>query len=338
MNKPPLVSIIINNHNYARYVGDAIKSALAQTYRPVEVIVVDDGSTDDSRAVIRGYAGQVIPVFQPAAGQAAAFNSGLARSGGEVVIFLDADDALCPGLAAEVVAVFQADPHTAKVHYRLAVIDAQGQPTGAMMPAWHKPLPSGDLLSHLRQFCDDIAWQPTSGNAFSASVLRRFFPVPEHEYGLCADYYLSNLAPLFGPVRALEGVGGFYRVHGANRHHATTMNLERTRTIIEQTCHTHRHLARVAAALGLRGFLTDSTAVPALSFLAHRLVSVRLDPARHPIAADTAWSLGRRGMWAAWGRFDLSWLARAIRAAWFAAALVAPRPAVGWLAQRFFYP
>ena len=75
----PLVSIVIDNFNYARFVGAAIDSALAQSYAPVEVVVVDDGSTDHSREVISSYADRVSAIFKPNGGHASAFNAGVWR-------------------------------------------------------------------------------------------------------------------------------------------------------------------------------------------------------------------------------------------------------------------
>jgi hypothetical protein len=162
--------------------------------------------------------------------------------------------------------------------------------------------------------------------------------MPEASYRICADYYLSNVPALFGKVGALETVGGCYRVHASNNHHSTALDLAQTRRIILQTCETHRHLQRTAEVFGLPGFSPDATAVPAVSFLANRLISRRLDPGRHPIRGDTAWGLGLRGVRAAFGRFDLNWPARVARAGWFAATAVAPRPLVNWLAQKYLYP
>jgi len=91
-----LVSIIIPNYNYARYLRDAIDSALAQTYRPVEVIVVDDGSTDGSRSVIQAYGNTIHSIFQKNKGLPSARNAGIARASGEFFVFLDSDDSLLP--------------------------------------------------------------------------------------------------------------------------------------------------------------------------------------------------------------------------------------------------
>src|SRR6185436_17643644 len=80
------VSVLINNFNYAEFVGAAIQSAVAQG-PGVEVIVVDDGSTDDSREAIEAHSDRVTAIFQENAGQAAAFNTGFAASRGEIVVF-----------------------------------------------------------------------------------------------------------------------------------------------------------------------------------------------------------------------------------------------------------
>src|SRR5687768_5094018 len=99
----PLVSIIIDNFNYGRFLAEAIDSALAQTHGETEVIVVDDGSTDDSRAIIARYGERVRSVLKENGGQASALNAGYRISRGEVVLFLDSDDVLFPGALANAV-------------------------------------------------------------------------------------------------------------------------------------------------------------------------------------------------------------------------------------------
>src|SRR5215472_15286712 len=88
----PLVSIIINNYNYGRFLDSAIESAVAQDYSPKEIVVVDDGSTDNSRDVIGTYGERVSAIFQQNSGQATAFNAGVKTSRGQILCFLDSDD------------------------------------------------------------------------------------------------------------------------------------------------------------------------------------------------------------------------------------------------------
>ncbi len=93
---PPFVSIIIPCYNCARYVGEAIQSALAQTHEHKELIVVDDGSTDDSLASIRSFGDSIRSISTSRGGAPAARNRGLALARGEFIQFLDADDVLLP--------------------------------------------------------------------------------------------------------------------------------------------------------------------------------------------------------------------------------------------------
>ena len=88
----PLISCVVPVFNGERYLGEALDSILAQTYRPLELLVVDDGSTDGAAALVTRYRDQTRPLFQPNAGQAAARNLGLSVARGEFVAFLDADD------------------------------------------------------------------------------------------------------------------------------------------------------------------------------------------------------------------------------------------------------
>jgi glycosyltransferase involved in cell wall biosynthesis len=99
----PLVSVVIPSYNSGRFLRQAIDSALAQTYPHVEVIVVDDGSTDDTPEIIRSYSGRVHGVTQANAGLAAARNSGIRAGRGAHFAFLDADDWWAPAFAARMV-------------------------------------------------------------------------------------------------------------------------------------------------------------------------------------------------------------------------------------------
>ncbi len=102
----PLVSIIINNYNYGRFLAEAIDSALIQTHSRIEVIVVDDGSTDDSRAIIAGYGNRINTILKENGGQTSALNAGFAVSHGDLVCFLDSDDRLLPTAIEEAVRLF----------------------------------------------------------------------------------------------------------------------------------------------------------------------------------------------------------------------------------------
>jgi glycosyltransferase involved in cell wall biosynthesis len=88
----PLVTVLITNHNYGRYLRQAVDSALQQTYPRVEVLIVDDGSTDDSRTIIASYGDKLRAVYQDNGGQAKAVNAALPLVAGDILFVLDADD------------------------------------------------------------------------------------------------------------------------------------------------------------------------------------------------------------------------------------------------------
>ena len=202
MNVPLRIDVVIDNHNYDRYLRTAIDSALAQ--RGVgDVIVVDDGSTDDSPEIIRSYGGQVTAVFKENGGQASALNAGWAVSRSSVVIFLDADDVLLPDAVERVARAFAATPAAVNVQYRMMVIDGAGTPTGEVMPPAHIHLPTGDLRRSELTFPFDLPWMATSGNAF-APTRSAHHADPEQEFAASADWYLRHVVSLLGEVVSLR--------------------------------------------------------------------------------------------------------------------------------------
>ncbi|MCW2572756.1 MAG: glycosyl transferase [Frankiales bacterium] len=218
------VSVIITNHNYDRWLAIAIESALAQTHPDVEVIVVDDGSTDDSLAVCAKYEDQVHVIYTANRGQAAAVNTGYQRCSGDLVIFLDADDELASNAAEIAMKSFEAEG-ASKVSWPMEVIDADGRSDGHRQP--EAPLPSGDLSSTvLRQGPDAYVTPPMSGNAWSKRFLEQVMPMPEEDFRICADAYLIVLAPLFGSVSAVEDVLSSYRIHESSRYSSLSLEVK----------------------------------------------------------------------------------------------------------------
>lgn len=121
------VSVVIPCYNGAAFLGEAIRSALDQSPAPLEVIVVDDGSTDGSAAIARAFS-EVEVIEQPNAGVSVARNTGLARARGDHVVFLDADDILLPGALAAGAEALDADAARVMVYGGTEVIDAAGRP------------------------------------------------------------------------------------------------------------------------------------------------------------------------------------------------------------------
>ena len=130
MSQADLTSVIIPCYNQARFLGDAIRSVLAQTHSSHEVIVVDDGSTDDTAAVAARF-GRVRCLRQKNCGLAAARNAGLKAASGRFVIFLDADDKLLPNAIEDGLAALIANPMCGFVygHVKLIAADGSALPT-----------------------------------------------------------------------------------------------------------------------------------------------------------------------------------------------------------------
>jgi hypothetical protein len=333
----PSVDIVINNYNYGRFLPAAIESACNQNHDKVRVIVVDDGSSDESREVLARYRGQVIAVLKENGGQASALNTGMEHCESDIVLFLDADDTLKPQAATRVAAAFAADPRLAKVQFRMEVIDAEGQPTGMLKPPVHLPMPRGDQRKAELAFPFDLAWLPTSANAFRVDLLREILPIPERAFPRCgADWYLIHLMTLFGSVDSLEETCGCYRVHGANNYEPARpqLDLAHVRQTIGFAQTTSEALLRLAAELDL----PHPDRILSLADLGNRIVSLRLQPELHPIAGDSRRRLLADSARAARRRSNVSAAMKLVFAAWFAAIATAPKGLARRLALLFFFP
>ena len=122
----PLISVIIPTYNYGRHLGKALGSLGEQTYRNLEIIVVDDGSTDDTRSVVARFGPGIVYLYQENRGVSAARNAGLRRAAGEFIAFLDADDYLLADSLAARAAILQARPDIGIVFTDTCSCDAEG--------------------------------------------------------------------------------------------------------------------------------------------------------------------------------------------------------------------
>lgn len=252
----PIVSIIINNYNYGRYLRDAVDSALDQTYPETEIIVVDDGSNDDSREIISSYGDRIFSLLKANGGQGSCFNAGFKKCKGDIIIFLDADDYLAPEAAEKSVEAFS--DRVAKIHWPLLKVDKENKPTGEVIPS--DKLAEGDLKEQLIQYGPSKsggppASPPTSGNAWSRNFLEKVLPMPEQPFRYGADDYLFVLTPLFGEIKSIHQPLGYYRVHGTNdtlRHDYFTSFFSR----YEQCCET------LSNFLGKEGINIDPSSWP----------------------------------------------------------------------------
>jgi glycosyltransferase involved in cell wall biosynthesis len=213
-----LVSVVIPCYNQAHFLGEAIESVLAQSYPHFEIVVVDDGSTDDTSEVAARYQA-VRLVRQENQGLAAARNSGIRESEGGYLVFLDADDRLLPGALEVGVEHLNAHPECAFVFGRCRFVTSDGS------PLWESQLSraiEGDHYVELLQ-----------GNYISnpATVIYRrsvFESVGDFDTSIspAADYELYYRIARNFPIYCHDAVVTEYRRHGANMTHNSMLMLK----------------------------------------------------------------------------------------------------------------
>ncbi|MEL6468681.1 MAG: glycosyltransferase [Cyanobacteria bacterium J06623_4] len=212
MTDSPRISVLINNYNYASFLTDAIDSALQQPYQDVEVVVVDDGSSDNSDEVIAGYGDRIIPVIKQNGGQASAFNAGFAVSTGDIICFLDADDYFSGNKLTRVLEMWRTHPDAGWLFHTLEEVDEVGCGMGAIAP-----LPSGYVDYRQTMFYGQNlpAFPATTGLCFHRNVLARVLPMPE-EIRISADQFLRLSAVFLSPGVLLSEAVAVHRIHGKN--------------------------------------------------------------------------------------------------------------------------
>lgn len=209
----PFVSVVINNYNYDKYLKEAIESALNQSYGRKEIIVVDDGSTDSSREIIKSYGNRIIPVLKNNGGQASAMNAGFRFSKGDWVCFLDSDDVWLPEKISKVVETTKKNPDAVMIYHRIQPISSSGDYIEKPIPL--KPF-RGNIEKIVLRSGGWWMYPPNSALCFRRDFLEKVMDIPEDEFKICADAYLADLAPFFGEVDFVDDVLALYRFHGSN--------------------------------------------------------------------------------------------------------------------------
>ncbi len=293
----PLVSIAIDNYNYGRFLPQAIESSLNQTYARVEVIVVDDGSTDNSCEVIRSYGARVVPVFKENGGQASAMNAGFAACSGDIIVFLDSDDFLLPHCVEKVVSVWR--PGLAKVQYWLRVVGPNGNWGDNTIR--RRILPSGDMRKPLLERGYYLS-AGLGGSAFSRPALQQVIPIPEEDFRNLGDQYLMVSIPFYGEVLSIQEELACYRSHGGNQWAGSAYKPENLARPVRMTQKRSKALATTARRMGFE--VPHDLDRRNASDLKFRLASLKLMPDQHPVAGDQVLKLCRDGVRAVWKYWD----------------------------------
>lgn len=227
----PLISVIIPVYNGERFLAGALHNVFAQTYHPLEVIVVDDGSQDDSAAIAATFGEQIRYVYQPNAGPAAARNTGLALATGEVIAFLDVDDLWPADKLHRQMQYLRQDPVLQLVWgYTQTVRGAIGEPDQSTLPPSLLPL-VGSLLLRKAMLQRVGTFDPQLRTSEDVDWLLR---VRE-----------ANI-----PVQVIPEVTLIYRLHGAGlTHHKAPAELKTLVAIKQSLDRRRRQNAGVAPAL-----------------------------------------------------------------------------------------
>lgn len=214
MKQQPLVSVIINNYNYGKFLPRAIESSLKQTYPNIEIIVVDDGSSDNSKEIILDYQDKVIAIFKENEGQSSAINLGFALSRGEIICLLDSDDVFEADKVQKIVEIFNS---YADIYWCFHAVEFVDTTTGMVC---------GRSQQHGTRLCNYV-WQahnigkiplyapPTSGLSFKRSMLQEIWPINK-SLKLGSDRYLTCVSVAKRKGYFLDKPLSKLGIHGAN--------------------------------------------------------------------------------------------------------------------------
>ena len=224
--KKPLVSVIIDTYNYGHFIEEAIDSVLNQNFPlgNLEIIVVDDGSTDDTHEKVKKYKDKIHYIYKNNGGQASALNVGIEKAKGEIIAFLDSDDYWDPHKLEVVVAGFQKYESVDIIYHDLHLIDNQRNIIktlfGSLYPCLEKRKDAyGHKHVNLGKYLkgkSEVVQTSTSGMSIRTRCLKKIVPIPEH-YRICADGYMH----IFSQFHArdfflIKEPLGCYRIHEKN--------------------------------------------------------------------------------------------------------------------------
>jgi len=213
-----LISVLIVNYNYGRYIEEAVQSVLEQDYQPFEVVICDDGSTDDSLQVISTLAGaypkQIRFVAKENGGVASALNTAYREASGEIISLLDADDRFARNKLSLIAKAFADDPDTGIVVNRMIKF-GEGTEMSGLIPQFGE-LDSGWIRDKMLRSGGHWSFAPASGISLRRACAEEIFPIPEDAFRSEADAYIFTQAPLSWAVGAIGEPISHYRLHSNN--------------------------------------------------------------------------------------------------------------------------
>jgi glycosyltransferase involved in cell wall biosynthesis len=221
----PAASVVIPSYNHGRFIGEAVESVLESPFSELELVVVDDGSSDDSLDRLEPFRAdrRVRIEAQPNRGAHAALNRGLELARGEILLILNSDDVFAPERVTRLVELFEHQPETVLAASWIEVIDADGVSLGVKrgyrnMPPWPPPT-HGPMLSDLGD--PELALLETNFISTTSNIAFRRALIDRHRLRFCSlrythDWDLILAACGRGRCAVVEQPLVKYRVHGDN--------------------------------------------------------------------------------------------------------------------------
>jgi glycosyltransferase involved in cell wall biosynthesis len=262
----PFVSVVVPSFNQGQFIRETLESCLTQDHRPLEVLVIDGGSTDDTLTVLRATnAPELIWVSEPDRGVVDAVNKGLARARGEYITIQSSDDVFLPGALAAAVDALEASPAAAVAYGDVELIDTKSAAIGADVQERF------DLAEYLGRFM----YVPQPGTVFTRAALGAVGGWREQfSYVADADFWL-RIAVRF-PILKLPRMVARYRYHPGQRDQQ-----------------------RAKIARDWEGAVRDLLAGGALSARQRRFARMGIHLARYRYAPERAWISRTRDLYAA---------------------------------------
>jgi len=219
-NSKPIFSIIISTYNRGQFIEEAIDSILNQNFpqEKMEIIVVDDGSIDDTALRLKKYKGRVRYIYQENAGQAGGLNSGFKESSGEILTFMDSDDYWFSNKLMQIYSIYE-KYNCKAVFHDLTMVgqerDGQNFFNNNCLKNLKKIEDKVYILSKDAYRNDPVFYAITTGQSYKRDLYEKLYPIPTY-YAWHADWYLFIASLVYNDICLLSLSLGAYRRHASN--------------------------------------------------------------------------------------------------------------------------
>jgi glycosyltransferase involved in cell wall biosynthesis len=255
----PTVTVLVDTYNHERFIEEAIVSVLDQDFpaSEMEILVVDDGSTDRTPEIVQKFAPRVRYLRKENGGQASAFNFGIPHAQGDIIAFLDGDDWWATGKLTAVVAAFAANPDVGAIGHGYYVVNEAGSTYQTVLPERQLRLSlrspdDANLFSQMRCFLG------TSKVAYRRTILEQVLPVPE-VLRFEADEYIWSVGVALADALVLDLPLFFYRFHASNHYMQSSYDEKALRRRLDVMQGLLDHVPSALKSVGVPNEIVDIT-------------------------------------------------------------------------------